>query len=243
MEYLARLLRDATGRKSRSGMLDPSPPKQRKGSTDMSNDGPNPDVERLAAGMRGSFSLDGQTEQLRTEDYELIGRFIQVYCVSDYTARRVITAMRHIASVAEMDSSKLSDKDVIEHLHKCGESWKVQDGGSEWIQSVAKTLEMHHHLRHSFAHFAARRMKDENVLFLLTTSAKHKDPPTGIKIETNIPERMTEGSHLASFRLIPLQELREELVRLQQNAQALSEFAHHLETNLVRLKAAHSQPE
>jgi len=198
-------------------------------------------IGRLAADIRDSFSLEEKTEQLRPEDYELIGRFIQVYCVSDYTARRIIKAMRDIASAPAMDASKLTDKNVIEHLSKCGETWTGQEGIDVWIQAVAKTLEMHHHLRHAFAHFAARRLKGEEVLFLLTTSANHKDPPTGIRIETEIPKQLTEGSHLASFRLIPLQQLSEELITLQKNAQSLSEFAHHLETNLVRLKTASGQ--
>lgn len=192
--------------------------------------------------VRKTISLEGETEQLTSADYELIGRFIQAYCISDYTSRRIVAAMRSIALSPAMDVAKLSDKDVIEHLRRCGESWTGKKGSGSWVVTVAKTLEMHHHLRHAFAHFAARRIKGEDAFLLLTTSANHRDPPTGVKITTEVPDEPREGTHLASFRAVPLQELRDELLRLQKNAQGLSEFAYHLEKNLAQLRAENANP-
>lgn len=205
----------------------------------MSRENSDADSDRLASKVRRAISLEDETEYLTPADYELIGRFIQAYCISDYTSRRIIAAMRRISSSPAMDVAKLSDKDVIEHLRRSGENWAGTNDTGASIVKVANTLEMHHHLRHSFAHFAARRIKGEDAFLLLTTSANHRDPPTGVKITTEVPDEPREGTHLASFRAVPLQELRDELLRLQKNAQGLSELAYHLETNLVMLIAEH----
>ena len=201
---------------------------------------PDADFDRLASKVRNAINLEDETEYLTPADYELIGRFIQAYCISDYTSRRIIAAIRKISSSPAMDVAKLSDKHVIEHLRRCGENWRGENDTGASVVSVANTLEMHHHLRHSFAHFAARRIKGEDAFLLLTTSTNHRDPPTGINITTEVRDEPRDGTHLASFRAVPLQELRGELLRLQKNAQGLSELAYHLETNLAKLMAEHS---
>lgn len=172
------------------------------------------------------------TVPLGDDDYRLFGRFIQVFCVADFSARRVVEGMRNIMSLPEIDIGKLSDKDVIGHLIRCGREWPGAANIGEGVVKAGVTLEMHHSVRHSLAHWAARRIRGYDAYFFLTASDNHKPPPGGHRIET--PD---VGAN-ASFRLFPAAELRDELTKLEGHAQWLSELNDYLRTNADALKGS-----
>ena len=195
-----------------------------------SNDDDHDRLEAIHGSIR-DFATD--TIPLFESDYRLFGRFIQAFCVADFSARRVVVAMRGIMSMPEINVAMLPDKDVIAHLIRCGESWSGQRDIADGVIKAGRTLEMHHSIRHSMAHWAARRLRDHDAYYFLTTSENHKAPPGGRRIDT------LDDEPNANFRLLPATGIREELVKLEDHAQWLSDLYNYLQTNSDELKAGY----
>lgn len=180
---------------------------------------------RLEAIYTSIKSVQGDTEPLQDEDYLLLGRFIQAFCVADFEARRVLVAMQAIVGKKSVEIRKLPDKTVIEHLASSAKTWPGQSEIGEGVAKVAATLDMHHQIRHTFAHWAGRRVKGHDALMFLSTSLNHKPPVGGHYVGPGDPDADSE------FRIMEKVHIREELPKLMGHASYLGNLAKHLEDN------------
>jgi len=173
-----------------------------------------------------NFSAD--TERFSEDDYALIGRFIQAYCVADFEARRVIAVMREISGAPSIDTGQLSDKDTISHLSLAASSWKGDENIAMGVAKAAEILKMHHNIRHTFSHFAGRRIRHEDVFVFLSTSKRHNKLESGVEVNSD-----TDGD--AYFRALPIKNVKEEVVKLEGHGQYLGNIGSFLRENAQQI--------
>lgn len=171
--------------------------------------------ERLEADPEG-FLVN--TMDLRQSDFVLIGRLIQLYCFADLNARRIIDTLRHAAFGAETrNASRLQDAQVFPKLREIvTELWEsnLKDG----LFRAADTIELHRTLRHSFAHWAARRITNEDALILFTKNAREAERRDG---DPQDPDEL-------KYAIVPIAGLLEEVHKLDGHAKYLAESAAHI---------------
>jgi len=188
---------------------------------------------RLQAIYESVKHIPSDTESLRDDDYLLLGRFVQVFCVADLESRRVIAAMQAIVGNKSVDVRKLPDKTVIEHLAISARDWPGQKAIGKGLAAVADIFSKHHHVRNICAHWAARRIKGHDAYFFISTSGNHKPPLGGYHVGPDDPDADAE------FRMLEKNVIMEELIKLQHHATFLGSLAPHLENNIVALKKQH----
>lgn len=170
-----------------------------------------------------SDGLARHTEPLRPEDFALIGRFIQVYCVFDLMARRVLgTMQRGFSAPGEQAAPDLlHDKALLEHLDSAARSGDWPDDIEARVTAAVKLALMHRQIRHDLAHWAARRIRDEEVYLLLTKSNTQAKKRSGT----------THQADSASSALIEIWRIHQELGKLEKQAAVLEQVAVTLETS------------
>lgn len=174
---------------------------------------------------RASLShVINDSHPLSTQDYELIGRFVQTYCFADLESRRVINHLTHIRKGAPTEFAlNLNDKDALDHLLACADCCTWNLDLSEGIRKAAETLMQHRHLRHMFAHWAGRRIPDHDALILFTSSlGKQKIPIDAVIFEQDDAPNMQYG-------IIPFASVSEELDKLEGHVKYLAAMAAQLE--------------
>lgn len=161
------------------------------------------------------------TVNLRSSDYELLGKLIQLYCYADLNARRLIDLLRHAAIGPEARyAGRLQDAQVFPKLYEAASLlWdsELKDG----LLKACGTIEMHRVHRHNFAHWAARRIRNEDVLILFTKNAREAERRDGAP---QTPDEL-------KYALVPLAGFPEELEKLEGHANYLAYSAAHLETH------------
>ncbi|MER8752428.1 hypothetical protein NKH57_24735 [Mesorhizobium sp. M1050] len=159
-------------------------------------------------------------------DYLLIGKFIQIYAVTDLSARRVVDAMKSIAlGPDKCNASTLNDKDVLDHIENMTADWAWDEKVKDAVVRALMTLKMHRTHRHKFAHWVVRRFVYDDVLVALTMNAKQA--------------RNNQAPHQpgrATFGIFHTADIMSEMVKLQAHSDNLSKVAVHLETNASRLR-------
>ncbi len=177
--------------------------------------------------LKARISLDhpmSDTHPLKDRDYELIGRFVQTYCIADLEARRVINCVTHIRlGNSTTFALKLNDKDVLDHLMACADSCVWNLDLAEGIRKAAEIFVMHRQLRHMFAHWAGRRVPGHDVYIFFTASLdKQKLPKGAIKFEEEDDANMQYG-------VMPISNLLEETKKLERHVQYLANIGAQLE--------------
>jgi hypothetical protein len=164
------------------------------------------------------------THPLKDRDYELIGRFVQTYCIADLEARRVINCLTHIRlGNSTTFALKLNDKDALDHLVACADSCVWNLDLAEGIRKAAEIFVMHRQLRHMFAHWAGRRVPGHDVYIFFTASLdKQKLPKGAIKFEEDDDANMQYG-------VMPVSNLLEETKKLEGHVQYLANIGAQLE--------------
>lgn len=194
----------------------------------------NEESQILASKYRRMENFVSDTMRLSHDDYALIGRFIQAYCVADFEARRVISAMRDISGATGLDAAQLSDKDTITHLSLCAKAWKVGENVAEGASKAADILSLHHDIRHTFSHFAGRRMRSDDIFVFLSTSKRHNKLKHGIEVDSD-----TDGD--AYVRVMPVNSVQEELAKLEGHGQYLASLGSFLREQATALRSEHAE--
>ncbi|RWO85754.1 hypothetical protein [Mesorhizobium sp.] len=159
-------------------------------------------------------------------DYLLIGKFIQIYAVTDLNARRVVDAMKSIAlGPDKCNASKLNDADVLDHLENMTADWAWGEKIKDPVLRAHRTLTMHRIHRHNFAHWVVRRFVRDDVLVILSMNANEAK-------KRNLEPH--QAGH-ATFGLFHTADILSEMVKLQAHSDNLSKVAVHLETNASHL--------
>ncbi len=186
--------------------------------------------EELLQARRSLGHVLNDSINLEPQDYELIGEFVQAYCVADLEARRGINALSHVHTGVPTDYAlKLNDKDAIDHLERRAKEWEGQMEVKEGLLMVVDILRGHRHLRHVFAHWAGRRVpKYDALIFFSANLGGHKIPEGAIKYES------VEGANM-QYGLVPLKSVRDELEKLQGHTLYLINIGRQLEENADRI--------
>jgi hypothetical protein len=188
------------------------------------------EVEGLLKARMSLGHLLNDTHPLSNHDYELIGKFVQAYCVADLEMRRVINCLTHIKSGKPTTFAfKLNDKDALDHLISCADSciWNMEL--SAGVRRAAEIFVEHRHLRHIFAHWAGRRISGHNVFIFFTSSLSAQKTPRGaIKIEEQ------EGANI-QYAIVPVPHLLQEQLKLEGHAQYLARMGYQLEARATEI--------
>jgi hypothetical protein len=164
------------------------------------------------------------TDDLRRVDFTLIGKLIQTYCFADLNARRVIDDIRGLTGGVQ-NGAHLNDTDVLIHLKVVAStlpSWGCRDG----LIKAATTIEMHRTLRHCFAHWAVRRIKQHDVFIVMTKNGPEAKRRDGIEI----------CADEFKYGLVPLEPMKAEMEKLVTDAKYIAESAAYIEQNLGKLR-------
>lgn len=187
----------------------------------------NPNVKALLLRLDAAFDAnpDGFIEaslEPTADDLAFIGHFIQLYCFADYCARRIIDAIREAAIGPQArNASKLMEKEVFPSLEKAAR--RLWDGNLKTnLLQAEGTIDMHRQHRHTFAHWAARRVPGEDVLILLSKDAREGKRRDGYE----------RDSYQSSYGLLALPPFRAEVEKLNTHTHNLSVYAYELETRI-----------
>lgn len=181
-----------------------------------------------------------KTNGLTSEDMTLTGTVVQTFNFTDINARRIIDSLRHAAlGPQKQNGGVLQDAQVYEKLIEAAELLPPYAGLRKDLIKAAKTFQMHHALRHSFAHWAMRRIPGHDALFMMTYNAQEGERRNGKRTD---PHELTYG-------VMPLAPVRSELKKLEGHGQFLAtaaariynemdEFKAHFEAEKLAAKAA-----
>ena len=185
---------------------------------------------KLHARLAASEDLIAATGSLAEADFNLIGKFIQVYCFSDLNARRIIDIVRFARTgSAEEFASSLNETDVLLHLKRCATPWIGPDHIGDGIRRAAATLEMHRVMRNSFAHWAMRRTDDGAGYVMLSMNA----------VEVKRRGQGPNAADEATWGLVLREHVLEEMEKLNGHGEYLARLAAHLHEHRAELRALH----
>ncbi|UCV20022.1 hypothetical protein [Ferribacterium limneticum] len=188
------------------------------------------EIDELLKARMSLGHLINDTHPLKHHDYELIGRFVQTYCIADLEARQVINCLTHIRQGNPTTFAlKLNDKDALDHLMACADScvWNLEL--AEGIRKAAEIFVQHRQLRHMFAHWAGRRVPGHDAYIFFTASLdKQKLPKGAIKFEEDDDANMQYG-------VMPISNLLEETKKLEGHAQYLANMGTQLEAKAEQI--------
>lgn len=195
-----------------------------------------PEMEELLKARMSLGHLVNDTSALSNHDYELIGKFVQTYCVADLEARRMINCLTHIKTGKPTTYAlKLNDKDVLEHLMVCADNcvWNLEL--AEGIRKAVEIFVQHRHLRHIFAHWAGRKIPGHDAFIFFTSSFGTQKPPEGaVKVEEQ------EGAN-TQYGIMPISSLLEEQGKLQGHVEYLAKVGSQLEARAAEIAKQFSQ--
>lgn len=142
----------------------------------------HPRISELKASFHAKpFDFLETTTDLSDDDYALIGKLIQLYCFADLNARRIVDAIRHAALGTDArNASRLQDAQVFPTLRELVGRWIPESSLKEGLLKAAHTVELHRMHRHNFAHWAARKVREEDALILFTKNAREGERRDGI---------------------------------------------------------------
>lgn len=194
------------------------------------------EIDELLKARISLAHLMNDTHSLTGHDYELIGKFVQTYCVADLEARRVINFLTHVRlGAATTFALKLNDKDVLDHLIACADNcvWNIEL--AEGIRKAAEIFVLHRHIRHMFAHWAGRRIPSQDSFIFFTASlGKQKLPHGAFMIEEDDDANIQYG-------IMPVSNLLVEQKKLESHAQYIANMGQQLETNVIQLAKQFAQ--
>lgn len=167
-----------------------------------------------------------QTEPLRESDFTLMGKILQCYCYADLNARRIIDVIRLAESGPEkQNAGRLADAQVFSTLRDAAALLPPAEHRDGILRAV-DTISMHVVHRHTFAHWAARRVKGHNVLVLWTYNAREAEKRDGELI----------GAGELKYALSPLAPMVEELRKIEGHSEYLAHAAARLHSEVGDLR-------
>jgi len=186
--------------------------------------------EDLAEAIRDlDSSLDNlfdKTSALTEADFAIIGKAIQIYSYMDFNARRIVEAIQDARGIApKVETSHLNDAEAFKVF---GELIKLlpDSNSKDGLLKAFDIFNMHHPLRHTFAHWSARKLKKIDALILFTKNAKE------VK-RRGVDAHAKEN---ATYCIIPLAPFRLELRKLIEHCNYIAAQALYIEQHKDYLK-------
>jgi hypothetical protein len=167
-------------------------------------------------------AFDNLTDSLSQHDLAMIGTVVQAYSYAQFNARRLVSALEYVALGNSRAASRLQDAQVFPRLATLAEKHLPDSNIKDGIILATQTLEMHHHHRHHFAHWAVRRVKARNALAFFSMNAREIEKRHGDTLE---PEE-------AKYGILGLDGFGAEVKKLLSHADYLAKLAAHVESNI-----------
>ncbi|MET7141296.1 MULTISPECIES: hypothetical protein [unclassified Xanthomonas] len=176
------------------------------------------------------------TDPLSAQDYELIGTFIQTYCIADLESRRVVNCLTHIRlGEPTAFALKLIEKDVLDHLVASADSCTWNIDLAKGILKAAEIFVQHRQIRHIFAHWAGRRVPGHDAFIFFTASLDKQKTP----VDATFFEKSDDAN--IKYALMPISNLVEEQKKLKGHAQYLATIAAELESKAPQIAEQFAQ--
>lgn len=166
--------------------------------------------------------LYADTERLRPNDFQLIGRVVQVFCVADFESRRIVGAVGELVGKS-VNVANMRDTDVPTHVERCGREWRGDPQTGTALVQAGILFGANQQVRHSLAHWAGRRIKGHEAYFFLSTRLNHKSPEGWGRVPSD------DANANAGFRILLIPQLERILVELERHAQFLGQLSRRLE--------------
>ena len=127
-----------------------------------------------------------KTDPLTKDDLVLIGSLIQTYNYADLNARLIIDNLRHAAEGPQaQNAGVIQDAQVYEKLIEAAKLLPDTADMRRDLIKAASTFQMHQQHRHHFAHWATRRIRGHDALFMMTYKAQESKKRLGKPSEPN----------------------------------------------------------
>jgi len=165
---------------------------------------PNEHLREIEQELRGDiFSC---TENLRPEDFQLIGAFVQMYNFIEFNLRRSIEILAH-AGLISHPKAALRMAELIDKVKSAVE--KMGPENENITDSLARLneIELRREFRNLLAHWAAKRVIGKDALILFSQDSKDLQRTTGKGLEKdfggyciiNLADIRGLVTHLASY--------------------------------------------
>jgi hypothetical protein len=181
----------------------------------------NDDKLALAKIVEEIESRPGQSvallQNLTKNDYAIIGQFIQLYCYADLNIRRIMKAASTVD--ATQKAPKVRDSEALEFLRQLPDNFHIPHETRVGILATANTLILNNSIRHSFAHWAIKRVRGKDAFAVFSANeveAKHRSG-----------EPLPSG-HI-KFGIVAIRHITEQLRILKGNDIFLARFATKIE--------------
>nr|WP_294849339.1 hypothetical protein [uncultured Sphingomonas sp.] len=156
-----------------------------------------------------------QTTVLKTEDFVLIGRYIQIYAYSTLNARKILALVQPISRPKRpVTANKIPDGDTFSILRDEARQFPECDLRRALV-AACDILLMHRDIRHNFAHWAVRRAKKIDAYVILGANEKEVQRHSGLSLN---PE------HVA-FGLLSIEHVKDEARKLAEHGSTLADIA------------------
>ena len=179
------------------------------------------DLEQLREALLSrSDWLETLTRPPTHDEYALLGKFIQIYCIAEFNARRLLDALKsRLPDSSDVNSYRLNDTDLLMHLRKAADRNVWKPSVVEGLTKALDILEMHRIHRHSFAHWVVRKHIQLDVLVILTMNAR--------EAERRDQKQHSDGK--VKFGLMPTATLEEEFRKLQGHCDYMAKLVASIE--------------
>ena len=168
-----------------------------------------------------------RTDALTNDDLILVGSIVQTFNYADLNARMIIDTIRHAAlGAAKQNGGVVQDSQVYENLIAVAELFDPDDEFRVNLLRAATTFQLHHQMRHHFAHWAMRRIPNEDALFMMNYKSQEAEKRLGRRTE---PGELTYG-------VLPLASYRVELEKLMGHARWLAVQASRVHEDFAKLE-------
>lgn len=195
-----------------------------------------PTTDKLLKARLSLEHIISDTHRLSAQDYELIGTFIQTYCIADLESRRVINCLTHIRlGKPTTFALKLNDKDVLDHLVASADSCTWNLDLAEGVLKAAEIFVQHRQIRHMFAHWAGRRVPGHDVFIFFTASLNKQKTP----VDAAFFEKSADAN--IKYALMPISSLIEEQNKLKGHSQYLATISAELDSKAPQIAKQFAQ--
>ena len=152
---------------------------------------------------------------LTPEDYEIIGRIIQLMCFIDFNGRRALRALQAAPGASTKTRVQhMQDSQVLSHLREAIANGDFPNEDRAAAKSACDIAHEMAKLRHHLAHWACYRFPRADALIMMTYNAKEGTKRSGLPQEE---DQLVYG-------ILPLPELRAKIPRLAEASDVFSEL-------------------
>jgi hypothetical protein len=172
-------------------------------------------LEALRDRLQTIEDFCAETQPLRTTDFVLIGRVIQIYAYSTLNCRRILGLVQPVSRPKRpLTGNRTPDGDTFAVVRDEAANFPNCDLRSALI-AACDILILHNDIRHHFAHWGVRRAKAHDAYVILGANEREVKKHAGFELDPD---------HIA-FGVFHIPHLKNELRKLSEHGEILARIA------------------